>query len=289
MPACDRYLADRIRHIVDRNRKESLCNLFQRRRFGQSFSHRFERGVRGTGIKRLVTAGAEHGREEGRINPPKKQIAIGNGKRPALAIAGRAGVRARAFWPDAIACAVKGANRTAARGYGVDLHHRCGNPHPRDHTVAGQFIVTSVMRDIRAGSAHVEANQLLVPKRLASSDHADHPARWPRQNCILAAKRTHFGQSAVRLHETQAIGFGQFCAKSIGVAPQHRGEIGIHHRRIAARDQFDERRDLMAGADLCKAHFARKFGQPRLVLAVFPAMHQDNCDGIKAISAQSLK
>ena len=66
-----------------------------------------------------------------RVDPAEEQVAVGDGQRPAVAIAGRARVRAGALRPDAEAHAVEAADRPAARRDGMDLHHRRADAHAR--------------------------------------------------------------------------------------------------------------------------------------------------------------
>ena len=50
------------------------------------------------------------------------------------------------------------------------------------------------------------------------------------------------------------------------VAAQDRREIGVDHRGVAAADQLDQRRDLVADRDLREADLARERGHLLLVL-----------------------
>ena len=52
----------------------------------------------------------------------------------------------------------------------------------------------------------------------------------------------------------------------VDVAAQDRRQIGVDHGRVAAPDQLDQRRDLVADRDLRKAELARDFGQPRFMI-----------------------
>ena len=286
MPARDRDLADRGGHVVDRDGEEAFRDFLERARFGQQRGDRLQPRARRLWVERLVARRAEHGRKEGRVDPPEEQVAVGHGQRPALAVAGRAGIGAGAFRADAEARSVEAADRPAAGCHGVDLHHRRGHANACDHGIAGQLVFSGVVRHIGAGAAHVEPDQPRMAQRCARRDHADHAPRWAGEDRILAAKRADFGQPAVRLHEAQRPGARQARLQAIGVAAQDGGEIGVDHRRIPARDQPDQRRNLVADADLRKAHIAGDGGQPRLVAAVLPAMHQHDGERIEALVAQ---
>ena len=83
-------------------------------------------------------------------------------------------------------------------------------------------------------------------------------------------------EAAVRLHELQLGVLGQPGRDPVDVAAQDRRQIGVDHRRVAAPDQLDQRRDLVADRDLREAELARDLGQPRLMLGEAPAVHQDD-------------
>ena len=286
VPARHTDLADRIRHVVDRDIEEAFRDFLQRSGVWKRVGDFLQTVVGCMRIKRLIAVRTKDVREECRVNSAKKQVAVSHCQRAALAIAGGARIRARAFRADREPPAVELADRSAPCGNGVDLHHRGGHAHAGHHAIAGQLVFAGIMRDIGAGPAHVEADELVMAQWLARSDHADDATRRTGQNGILPAKCADFCQPAVRLHETQAVGFGQTGLKSIGIASQDRREIGIDDGRVAARDQANERRNLVTDADLRKAHVARDGGQPFLVIAIFPAVHQHDGERIDAVGTQ---
>ena len=222
VPPRDADLADGIGHAVDRDGEEAFGDVLQRLRLRHGGCHLLQPRPRGGGIERFITARTEDAREEGRVDPPEEQVAVCHRQRAALAIAGGAGIGARAIGPNAKARSVELADRAAARRDGVDLHHRRGDTHARDHAVAGQLVLARVMRDVGAGPAHVEADQLAVAQRLACCDHADHAAGRTRKDRVLAAKRADLRQSAIRLHEAQGPCFWQARLEAVGIAPQDR-------------------------------------------------------------------
>ena len=67
---------------------------------------------------------------------------------------------------------------------------------------------------------------------------------------------------------------GKSARHAIDVAAQDGREIGVDDCRVAAPDQLDQRRDLVADRHLRKAEFARDFGDALLVLGELPAVHQ---------------
>ena len=150
----------------------------------------------------------------------------------------------------------------------MDLQHRRPHPHPRHHPLAGPLIGAGEMRHVGRGAAHVEADDMVEPGLRRGLGHADDPARRPGQDRVLAAEGGGVGEAAVRLHEEEA--HPHAVASSVenastrstsglephdpvDIAPQHRRQIGVDHRRIAAPDQLDQRLDLVARADLGEA------------------------------------
>ena len=141
------------------------------------------------------------------------------------------------------------------------------------------------MRDVGAGPAHVEADQLIMTQRLAGRDHPDHAACGAGEDCILPAKRADLGQPAVRLHEAQGAGLGQACLEPVGIAAQHGRQVGIDRGGIASRDQLDERRDLVADAHLREPKLSCELCQPFFVIAVVPSVHQHDGQSVVAFLA----
>ena len=286
MPARDADLADCIRHVVDRDGQEAFGNVLERTVFGQASGDVFQPRARRGWIERLVAIGAEDAREKRWIDPAEKEVAVGHRQRAVLAIASRARIGACAFRADAEAPTIIPADRAAACGHRVDLHHRCGDPHSGYYAVGSKLVFARVVGDIGAGPAHVEPDELAMAQRLARRDHPDHTAGRAREDSVLPAEGAHFGQPAVRLHEAQAVGLRQACLQGIGIAPQNRREIGIDHRGVAARNQADQRGDLVADADLGEAFLARDLGEAFLMCSVVPAVHQDDGQRIEPVGLQ---
>ena len=228
-------------------------------------------------------------RELARINPLQHQIAIGHRQRAAFAVAGRAGVRARAFRADPQARSIEAADGAAARRDSMHLHHRRCDTHARHHAVAGAFIFARIMADIGAGAAHVETDQARVTKPLCCLDHAHHAASRTGQHRILPAEGMGIGKAAIGLHEPQGAVIGQALRQLLDIVPNDGREIGIGHTCVAARDQPDERRDFVTGADLCEAKLPRDLCHLGLMLGEGPAMQQYNGERVDALLAQSRK
>ena len=188
MAAGDRDFADGGGHIVDRDVQESLGDLLEALRAAKRVGDLLQPRPRCFGIERLVAVRPENGREILGADPAQEEIAVGHRQRPAGAVAGRAWPRASRFRSDAEAHAVEAADRTAARGNGMDLHHRRADPHAGDKVLVAQLIAAGIMRHVGRRAAHVEADQAITPVRRAGRDHADHAARRAGQDRILAAE-----------------------------------------------------------------------------------------------------
>ncbi len=168
----------------------------------------------------------------------------------------------------------------------MELHHRRADTHPGDDAFLGELEPSGIMRHVGRGAAHVEPDQLdllAVGKvRAARRDHSDNAPGRPRQQGILAAKRRGIGQPAVRFHELQR-GRAEAVGHPINVAREDRRQIGVDHRGIAARHQFDQRRDLVTDRDLRETEVARDGRESRLMIGEAPAVHQDDRDRVKTV------
>jgi hypothetical protein len=56
------------------------------------------------------------------------------------------------------------------------------------------------------------------------------------------------------------VGFGQAGRDPVDVAAQDRRKIGVDQGRVAAPDELDQRRDLMADGNLRETELARDLG-----------------------------
>ena len=277
VPARDRDFADRVGHIVVGDGEETACDLGGRAALPGRGLNRIGDPLdlcqRCALVERLVAPRPKQRREMRRRNPPEHEIAIGHRQWPAIAIAGRPRLRPRALGPDSKAHPVEAADRSAPRRHGMDLHHRRADAHPRDHALFGQFEPPAVMRDVGRGAAHVEPDQPFLADCFARRDHPDHAPGGPRQDRIFAAKRRGVGQPAVRLHELERHARSQRARDLGDIAGEDRRQIGVGDRRIAARDQLDQRGDVVARGNLGEAEHARDFGQFLLVRRKCPAVH----------------
>ena len=285
MTARHRDFLDRIGHVRDRDGDEALgCDTRIHIRHCPN-----KTGERSGGIKRLITLGTENRRETIRPNFPEHDIAIGHGQRPAPPIGRRAGIGPGRLRADDKARAIETADRPATRRDRMDAHHRRADADARHSRLIIALIMARIMRDICRGAAHIETDHPIKPCLARGADHADNPARRPRQDRVLALERGAGGQPAARLHEHCAWPVAECGFELVDIAAQDRGEIGIGHGRIAPPDQFDERPDTMADRDLGEADLLRDPGQFRLMRGKPVSVHQDNCDGAIPLIKDPLK
>ena len=226
MPARNRDFLDRIRHIRDRDRQQTFgCRRRLDCASGGGFdlaSQGCESGGDDLGVERLVAAGTEQRGEKFGAQPAERDIAVGHGQRAVVAITGRAGKGACRVRADLKACAVKAADRAAARRDGMDPHHWRDDPRACDDGFAVALEHARKMRDVGRSAPHVEADDLCQPGLCGGARHADNPARGPRKDGVAALKMRGIGQPAVRLHK-QAADLGA-CGggKAFDIAAQHR-------------------------------------------------------------------
>ena len=73
------------------------------------------------------------------------------------------------------------------------------------------------------------------------------------------------------------------------IAAQDRRQIGVHHGGVAAADQLDQRRDLVADRDLREAQVARERRDALLMLRIAIGMHEHDGDRVDAVGLRALE
>src|SRR3954447_22223495 len=117
--ARDRDLANGSRHVVDRDFEKTFGDRLQAFA-ADRIGYLLKSSARRPRVERQIAIGAKHRRELRWIDPPEEQVAVGDGQRPAVAIAGGPGVRAGALRPDPESHSIETADRPAAGCYRVD-------------------------------------------------------------------------------------------------------------------------------------------------------------------------
>ena len=98
-------LLDGVGHVVDGDAQEAGGGLLGRAHrlaglAGDGVGHLGEAGARGVGVERHVAGGPEHRWEVIRADPAEHDVAVGDGRWAAAAVAGGAGIGRRAFGAD---------------------------------------------------------------------------------------------------------------------------------------------------------------------------------------------
>ena len=152
VPARDRDLADRVGHIGDCDLDEAFGQGFARDRLACfSFDAAGQRGelfAHHRAVDRLIASGAEYVRELIGHQLAQHHVAIGNGQRPAAAIARRARHSSGAVRSDHQPPHIEPADRSAACRHGVDPQHRRADPHPGNAGFAVTLKRSGIVADI---------------------------------------------------------------------------------------------------------------------------------------------
>ena len=107
--------------------------------------------------------------------------------------------------------------------------------------------------------------------------HTHNAAGRAAQNRVLALERVSIGEPARGLHEKQPY------TRHVGrhlfhVAAQNRRQVGVHHRGVAAADEFHHRAGFMRAADLRESELGRDTCGRALVRRVAVTMHENDGD-----------
>ena len=177
-------------------------------------------------------------REIRRIDVAKRHGRVGTGRlHPALAIADRTRIRARAFRTDLESAPDHPGDAAAARAYGVDVDlrhlHRIG----ADLAFGRESDLTAAHEaDVEAGAAHVHGDDIVEPRRPGHPDRAHDPARGTGEQGVhrMTTRGGDAHQPAVGLHYVELAGAADLAEQRFQplcqtVDPRH--HIGVHDRR----------------------------------------------------------
>ncbi len=280
----DGNFLDRISHVLDRDpNKEAVGGGFGAASVTDFARHRLERGAHCISIERLIGARPKNCRKELGPELAEHHICFCHGERPSAAIGHWPRHRTGGIRPGAEARAVEMQDRSAAGRDGVDRHHRHTQANTGDFGFVDALVIAIEPRDIGRCAAHVETDDVVETFGTRGLRHSDHAAGRTRQDRVLAAKELWRGESAVGGHEEKPRPRAQRILDARGVAPQHRREIGVGDRRIAARNEFRQRCGFVAGGDLREARFARDLGGTSLMRRIAVAMHKQDRAGSNSL------
>src|SRR5258708_4741748 len=252
------------------------------------FSERRELLAHHLAVELLVAAAPEDAREVLGLDLAQHHVAVGHGERAAAAVARGPGIGRRRIRADPLALAVEEEDRAAARGDGVDRHHRRAHAHARDLRLEFALELARVVRHVGRGAAHVEADPLPEARGLRGAHHADDAARGTGEDRVLALEAVRVGESAIGLHEHKSSA-RQLRGHLVDISPQDRREIRVDHRRVPARDDLHQRRHSVRGRDLLDAGVLRELRHARFVRRITVAVHEHDRDRLEALLARRLQ
>ena len=280
--ALHRDLLDRLGHVGDGDLDEAVGDLLGRAPVADFGRQHREFVADDLDVERLVLLRPEDRGEIGRDQLADHDVGIGHRERPAAAIGGRTGIGAGGVGADPEARAVIVEDRAAAGRDRVDQHHRRTHAHARNLRLEGALVLAVEMGNVGRGAAHVEADHLVEAGRAAGLGKADHAAGRTRQDRILALEQFGGSETARRHHEHQpraGPGDVELLGNLLHIAAEDGREIGIDHGGVAAPDQLDQRRNLVADRDLREADLASDAGRDLLMGGIAITVHEDDRDG----------
>jgi len=292
--ALDRDVPDRVRHALDRDADRALCDALRAlREAGRRLDLGRERGETrrdDVEVDRLVRVRSERVREEVGLDAPEQDVRVGDRQRAAVPIARGSGPRAGRLRTDREPPAAERDDRAAAGRDRVNPEHRGRDAHARDLGVLRALELAGEERHVRRRAAHVEAEHAREAGRARRRDHADHAARRSRQDAVFAAEALGARKTAVALHEVEryagAEQLVETCAKRLDVATQHRRQIRVDERRVAARHELLERDRLVRQRYLGEAQAPRDLAGAPLVVRETVRVQERDRDRVDALGAE---
>ena len=228
-------------------------------------------------VERLAARCAEHGRKAFRPYAPEHDVAVGDGRRAAPAVAGRPGVGARRFRTHLQPAVGESHDRPAPCRDRMDVHHRDPEPDAVDLGREPAWQLACEQADVGRRAAHVEADEPARPARLPYGRHPDDATRRPGEHAVDATEAVGVDEAAVALHQQQlgrAEPLLQFAQELSHVAQQHRGQVCVGDRAVGPGDETRERRDLVRGDHLLEAGRNGERGRAQFVRGIARAMQE---------------
>ncbi len=217
-----------------------------------------------------------------RLDLPDHHIRVGDRQGSATPIACRARVCPGTVGSHPEAATVEMQDRASTGGDGVDRHHRSANLHACDLGVEGSLELSRIQRHVGRRPTHVEADHSVETRCRSCANRANHSSRRPRKDGVFSLKASGVREAAVRLHEIQWNG-AKLGDHPIDITAQNWREVGIDSRRLAARDEPDQRTHLMADRHLPESRCPCEVCQPGLALWMLPGVDQSDGDGLEAL------
>ncbi len=281
-----RDLLDRVRHVGHGDLQEPGGDLLGVSlvpgRGGDVSGEPSEPGPRRVRVQRARAGRAEHVREIRGLHAAEQHVGVGDGGRPAVAVTGWPGPRARRVRAHLVAAALEVQDGPAAGRDRMDGQHRGAHPDAGDLRLVLPLQLPREVGHVGGRAAHVEADDPGKAGRPRRLGHADDAAGRAGQDRVLAAEARRAGKATVGLHEQQPDA-AQLGGDLIHVALEDGRQVGVHHGRVAPCHQPHQRADLVGRAHLREPRLARDRGDPLLVLRVPVPVHADDGGRAEAV------
>ena len=212
--ALDRHDAQRLNHRVHRDGDDALGGLL-----GRAHAEALERGARGVEVEPQVGGDRRRGRQAA-----EHEVGVGDrGLLAAAAVAGRAGVGARALRPDAQRpAAVDPRDRAAAGADRVDVDHRQAHRQAGDGALHGEVGLAAALGEeerVAARAAHVEAQRGRLaddPRRHRAAGRAGEQHRGRVGGGLLERRDPAGGEHHVRLRQPGRLAWPRAAGRGSG-------------------------------------------------------------------------
>ena len=267
----DGDFANRVGHPFVGDVEKTGEQILLRRRLGNRLADLVECGLGGVDVDRDA--------ELGGIEPAEQQVDVGDRQRAARAVAGRAGIRARALRADKQLVAVEAADRAATGGDRLDGEHRRDHPGAADAMLVFVIEVAVEPADVGARAAHVEPDDALEAGLASGHRGTDDTTGRAAEQAVLGPVIGAGDESTRAGHHVQ-FAAGQLALHAFEIARHNRREVGIDDGRLGARQDFDDRRQVAGHGDVLPTGVAEVLGQALFVFGVTVAVQTDDGGGL---------
>ncbi len=283
--ALDRHDAQRLDHRVHRHGDDALGGLL-----GRADVQALERAPRGVEVEPQVGGDRRRGRQAA-----EHEVGVGDrGLLAAAAVAGRAGLGARALRPDAQRpAAVDPRDRAAAGADRVDVDHRQAHRQAGDGALHGEVGLAAALGEeerVAARAAHVEAQGGRLaddPRRHRAAGGAGEQHGGRVGGGLLERRDPAGGEHHVRLRQPSRL---RGLAQAAEIAARGRAERGIDGRGRRALELAHLGGHLVRGDDeRVRQRLAQDLGHARLVRRVAEREQQAHGHGLHPGAREPLR
>ena len=202
-----------------------------------------------------------------RMEPAQYKISVRNRQVSVLAVTDRTWVSPCRFRPDLKTSLTEEQTGTTTSRNGTNIQLRCLDADTGCFTLMGMFPVSTVTRNIRGCSSHVEANHGLA--KVCGQRIAHYSSSWAGENCVAALKVVCRSEAPIGLHEEQVAllqSIRKTRAEAIEVLANVWGEIRSYHRRVTTCHHLNHRHHFVRERNLRKAKFSGQCSNLLLML-----------------------